>query len=134
MRAAPFLAWLALLLASLGPVLDHHFAERQPGHTHLYVGAQVPGHQHPYQQAHVHTHELLAAGQSPANPSSWPSEVVYLTNYEGIGVGLAALTGPVLHASLAFPDSGDGPLLRADAAPDAWPEAAVTPLERPPLA
>ena len=31
----------ALLLPLLGPLADHHFAERQPGHLHIYL-AGVP--------------------------------------------------------------------------------------------
>lgn len=52
------LAVLGLLLPFLGPVADHHFAERHPAHQHLYLGAAVPEHQHRYQAAHRHHHPL----------------------------------------------------------------------------
>lgn len=133
MRAVLFLAFFALLLASLGPVLDHHFAERQQAHTHFYFGVQVPDHQHPYQQAHLHPHQPDTAGQSPPSHSDWTGDMVYLTDYDGIGLGFATITGPLLYASVVFPGGGDGPILRAEAAPDAWSETAVAPLERPPL-
>ena len=45
------LAALVVFLPSLGPLYDHHFAERMPYHTH--VGA--PGeHEHGYRNLHSH--------------------------------------------------------------------------------
>ena len=44
---APLLSiFVVLLLVStgFGPVLDHRFAERQPHHTHTYVGPTIPNH------------------------------------------------------------------------------------------
>lgn len=52
------LAVLGLFLPFLGPVADHHFAERHPAHQHLYLGAAVPEHQHRYQTAHRHHHPI----------------------------------------------------------------------------
>lgn len=52
------LAVLGLFLPFLGPVADHHFAERHPAHQHLYLGAAVPEHQHRYQAAHRHHHPI----------------------------------------------------------------------------
>lgn len=52
------LAVLGLFLPFLGPVVDHHFAERHPAHQHLYLGAAVPEHQHLYQAAHRHHHPI----------------------------------------------------------------------------
>lgn len=120
------LVLLALSLASLGPVLDHHFAERQPGHTHLYLGAHVPDHLHPYQQAHTH-HRAEAA-----SPRS--DDTVYLTTQDGIGLDWSTAVSPLLDASPVFPDHGDGPLLVSEAAHRELFEAVVSPLERPPLA
>jgi hypothetical protein len=51
----------AFAAVSLQPVVDHHFAERIPGHHHLspledghHPGAVTPDHQHLHQVAHVH--------------------------------------------------------------------------------
>ena len=44
---APLLSIFVILLlvsAGFGPVLDHHFAERQPDHTHTYLGPTTPNH------------------------------------------------------------------------------------------
>ena len=63
-----------LLAAALLPALDHHLAERVPGHMHLGVlsaapllwSVRVQTHVHPYEQAHRHV-----GGQpveAPADP------------------------------------------------------------------
>lgn len=44
----------ALALPSVGPLFDHHFAERQPGHVHV-AGATRP-HTHSYEDAYHHHH------------------------------------------------------------------------------
>ena len=45
----------ALLLPAVGPLLDHHYAERVPGHLHLYL-AGVSAHTHPYEVDHRHAY------------------------------------------------------------------------------
>jgi hypothetical protein len=125
-RLAVLLALFALCLASLGPVLDHHFAERQPGHTHLYLGAQVPGHLHPYQQAHTHH-------QAEAEPSR-SDDTVYLTTHDGIGLDWSTAASPWVDAASVFPNDDDGPLQVAQGVQSRLSEAVVSPLERPPLA
>lgn len=74
----------ALLVPLLGPLVDHHFAERQPGHVHLYLtGVSVQ---------HLHHHEAFHSHDAPvADPS-----------------GLEA-AGPVLENSVIFmPQEGEG--------------------------
>ena len=47
--------------ATLGPLLDHHYAERLPNHTHLYLGPGGPNHVHPFEvQDHFHYHPFDA--------------------------------------------------------------------------
>ncbi len=41
----------AISLPSIGPLVDHHFAERLPGHDHVHDG---PAHVHKYQLTHDH--------------------------------------------------------------------------------
>ena len=53
---------LIVLLPSVGPLLDHHFAERQPYHSHL--GADL-GHEHGYRYFHAHGSE----SDPEANPA-----------------------------------------------------------------
>ena len=66
-------ATAAIFLPTLGPLLDHHYAERLPNHTHLYLGAAEYGHVHPFEvQDHVHYY-----------PDDAPSDgIVYLASYD----------------------------------------------------
>ncbi len=41
----------AISLPSIGPLVDHHYAERLPGHDHVHEG---PAHVHRYQMTHDH--------------------------------------------------------------------------------
>ncbi len=45
------LAALVVFLPSLGPLYDHHFAERMPYHTHIGVPSE---HEHGYRSLHSH--------------------------------------------------------------------------------
>ncbi len=74
----------ALLLPLLGPLADHHFAERQPGHLHIYL-AGVP-------IQHLHDHEALHTHEAP--------------NRGPVGFESG---GPVLKNSVIFmPQEGEG--------------------------
>ena len=53
---------LLVLLPSMGPLIDHHFAERQPYHSHL---GPDRGHEHQYSYFHAHGSE--------ADPESNPA-------------------------------------------------------------
>ena len=44
----------ALLIPLLGPLVDHHFAERQPGHLHLYLTGVPVQHLHDHEAYHSH--------------------------------------------------------------------------------
>jgi hypothetical protein len=125
------LAFFALVLASLGPVLDHHFAERQPGHEHLYLGKKVPTHPHPYQQVHAHPQTTES---QPENAPTAPDDTIYLTNFSGIGQDYFTLSCPLLHASLVLQEGGDGPPRQNTEVRHGLSETTVSPLERPPLA
>ena len=66
------LAVFILLLPSLGPSLDHHFAERRHDHSHLYLSTIDRAHSHPYESFH-------AEHQSP----ELSAEIVYLSSHQG---------------------------------------------------
>ena len=61
---AAYLIVAALAAPMAGPLLDHHFAERQPGHLHL-GAAGYHIHSHGYEHAHLHTHFQPSAGGYP---------------------------------------------------------------------
>ena len=67
-------ATAAVFLPTLGPLLDHHYAERLPNHTHLYFGPGDTNHVHPFEvQGHFHYHSL----EEPTDG------IVYLASYDG---------------------------------------------------
>ena len=53
-------------LPSMGPLIDHHFAERQPYHAHLSADS---GHRHEYRAPHAHTGRQ-AEDTNPALPNT----------------------------------------------------------------
>ena len=53
--ALSFLLYAAIMFPSIGPLVDHHFAERQLGHLHLYAGSL---HVHSFDQPHSHDGEV----------------------------------------------------------------------------
>ena len=66
-------ATAAVFLPTLGPLLDHHYAERLPNHAHLYLGAAEYGHVHPFEvQDHFHYYE----------DETSPDGIVYLASYD----------------------------------------------------
>ena len=75
--------WAVLLLVALawpalGPLMDHHFAERQPGHRHL---GMPHYHLHTYDGPHAHLH-------TPQRSSDQPTA---LYNYESGSVATVAV-------------------------------------------
>lgn len=64
-RTATYLPSLLLLISlalpSIGPLIDHHFAERQPGHKHL---ASLSYHTHAADGRHFHPSTLEGPGSS----------------------------------------------------------------------
>ena len=84
-------AVVALIAPLAGPVLDHHFAERQPDHLHF--GA--PGeHKHTFESSyHIHNH----ASPTPADGSL---PIALYKSDAGLAVTLAASPVNVDSASL----------------------------------
>ena len=101
-------AFLALALPSVGPLLDHHFAERQPNHVHVYFGERIVEHVHPYGLVHSHHPDIP---NSPATRTGNADGIVYLTSGDAVGPGFLFLTVVSINTDLVFPDSGDSPLL-----------------------
>ncbi len=48
------LAVAAVLTTVVGPVLDHHFAERQASHGHVFLDQVTPEHGHTADDGHAH--------------------------------------------------------------------------------
>ena len=95
-QSAAVLSIFLLLLPALGPQLDHHFAERRPDHSHVYLGAPSPRHSHPFEDGGHHAHH-----QHPRQPQ--PSGIVYLSPDEGMGQAFAGVASPMVQQSVVFP-------------------------------
>ena len=122
------LAVVALLVSALGPMLDHHFAERHPAHGHLYLGAVIPEHSHPFEHSHIHYDELYAP--APGGDEN----VIFFAPYDGSGHAHADLVVPAAVPSPRYADDG-GPLLRNGGDDAARMRGiSVPPLRQPPRA
>lgn len=80
-------ALTALFLPLFGPVLDHHFAERQPDHAHMYLDGSEYEHLHTYETYGHHPPTSLASVNGDAVQNG---NVVVLTDSHRIGPGQAA--------------------------------------------
>ena len=113
------LAVVMMVLPFLGPVIDHHFAERQPYHAHF--GADA-GHDHDYSSLHVHSDDQTAES----------GIALYSFEVSSAGPSVAMLIDSELESRLT-PDPDAVLTLRAPAS-SALRSESVAPLERPPRA
>jgi len=96
-----------LLLPTIGPILDHHFVQREPNHYHIYLGTVVPEHTHPYQEHHTHRPASLDPnGSVPDNPVGAP-DILYLTSQDGLGLSVTPFSTPVVLLEMVYSDPGD---------------------------
>ena len=129
------LAVVMAVLPFLGPVIDHHFAERQPYHAHFGTDTR---HEHYYASLHAHQ-SLLGTGpgveQAAENlPPTGSGGGIALYSFEvsSAGPSVAMLTDSELEGRLT-PDPDAVLTLRAPAS-SVLRSASVSPLERPPRA
>ena len=126
-QSLALLAVAVLLISALGPMLDHHFAERHPAHGHIYMGAVGPEHSHPFEDSHIHYDELYAPGPGDDN-------LVFFTHHDGSGHSSGDVAAPVV---LSYPRFEDDSYPLLNHSPD---KAAllrgitVYPLPKPPKA
>ena len=126
----------ALFMPFFGPMLDHHFAERQHNHEHVYFGSAGAKHVHFYELIHPHSHTQNAPATTADNgPASGelPNEVIYFTSQDGAGQSFAFFAAPSLHVDLVFPTLGDNRFLLSSTGQDSLPpETFIPPPKRPP--
>ncbi len=111
-------------LPSLGPMVDHHFAERQPYHAHL--GADT-GHVHGYRAFHEH----LPVG-SGANAPMGNEGSVALPNLEVASSAAPAAMPAETDTIRALMDAADGVFAIEGAADSVLGSVYCTPPLRPP--
>ncbi len=122
---------LMVALPAVGPLLDHHFAERQPYHAH--VGADS-SHRHDYRAAHAHPPYAAdpATGESSSTPSPGAALVLYSFEVSSPIASIAILANSNLDDRLAA--TADS-LLAIRAATEAAFASALVPVpKRPPRA
>ena len=89
------LAWalFALALPVVGPLDDHHFAERTHTHAHIYLDGRPVAHGHAYENGRSHRHwpKARATGAPGADRSAG---VLYLTSATA-SLMLAVMSAPL---------------------------------------
>ena len=126
---------LAILLLSLGPMLDHHFAERHPGHQHFYLGSADQSHPHGYQESHVHDSSWVYGSDGSWEGNSGPGGIVYLMPNDGAGHSAADITIPMAVQSARFGGGeGNRPPTGRDESATALSGASISPSVPPPRA
>ena len=126
---------ISLLLLSFGPMLDHHFAERHPGHQHIYLGSASADHSHTFERFHGHdSAELLRLLMQPTHDYS-ANGIVIITPTDGTGPGPVEVAVPLaLHALPFSVDDGTGLVKPSPEASYALSGTNVFPPKRPPRA
>ena len=126
---------VALALTSLGPMIDHHFVERHPGHAHLFFSPADFSHSHDFQRSHDH-HGSWMYGPVPGQPDRPATDgIAFFMPNDGIGYGSVDLTIPFMGQSLLFPEGDATGMLGAAGGPDGvLTGTTVTPPMRPPRA
>ncbi len=132
------LALFALAIPIVGPLDDHHFAERSHTHQHLYMDGRPAEHVHLLESGRLHRH----AGQidMPAYGREWlqPDGVAYFTDTTA-SLMVAVLNAPLHKAPEALrpasPGAGKSNPLTPFAARRPPPEGhSVAPPLPPPIA
>ena len=128
-RFAAAVAWAAAaatiaLLPGIGPMLDHHYAGRQPGHSH--VGAMFPD--------HLHSHEIAydQLNAVSADDDGEPGGMVVIAAYSGAMAAQAYVTGSASRTDLSFPDPDETQYPNTDHYRALRQQAFVTPHTQPP--
>lgn len=135
LKPAIVIALYALLLPVVGPLLDHHYAEWQHNHGHVYFGGtpEAAGfHVHIYDAGGDHGH---VPGSDYLGARGVPGGVAYFSGFDGAGSGpISSPTGPATE-TLTFPDPGDQPLLAAYGIAELPPVGVrIAPPRKPPTA
>ena len=86
------LALFALLLPVVGPLDDHHFAERTHNHGHIYLNGRPAPHAHLPDAGQWHWHPVPVPGDVAVR-AAIPGAVAYFTD-PGAAPTLAVLNAP----------------------------------------
>ena len=123
----------ALFLPFIGPMLDHHFPERQYGHVHVYLGPAVSDHGHPYEKPHFHSqpHDEAGGETGASSLGGTASGIIYLISDDGMGQEPAAPSAPMVRVAAIAP-SPDSLVIKFGHDDDILDEAFIAPPKKPP--
>ena len=132
------LALFALALPIVGPLDDHHFAERSHTHQHVYFAGVPVSHQHVGTREGVHAHPDLSG--RPDSGAGWPGGLVaaYFTDTT-TSLSLAVMHAPYHNAPESMRPAppragGDNPLEPFAAGERKLNGAGMAPPVPPPIA
>lgn len=111
-RAFAGFVWVSVaatvaLLPAIGPLMDHHYAGRQPGHTHLYLGSVLRGHVHGHEVVHTHSDgsvHVHANDGHAGHSHGAPGGVAFFASHNGAVQGHAYVPASALSVDLSFPE------------------------------
>lgn len=122
----------AVVLAILAPSIDHHSAERQLDHSHVYLTAASAsfGHPnvHPFEQNHPHG----ATSINDSGDYAGPSGILYQTSGDRSEDSGSIVPGAIIDDSLIPLGGRDSLSLVIGAGDNPYPEALVALPKRPP--
>ena len=86
-------------------MLDHHYAGRQPGHSHVHVGALLPDHLHDHEVSHHYDHTKASSAQDEEDRGGF----LVIASYSGVVFGHAYVSGSASQTELSSPDPDGTP-------------------------
>ena len=93
---------MALFFPLLGATVDHHFAERQPGHLHIFLAGAPTKHLHHHEALHSHEASGVAMPGAESARAILKNNVIFLpsdgegtTGTPTLGITLAMLTAAI---------------------------------------
>ncbi len=120
----------AIVLVFLGPLADHHFAERQHNHSHIHLTGSVAEHNHP----EVHPFEIPHSHSNTDRQATGRHGIIYQTSNDGLhDSGTGSVIAFVNKSFRPLPEEYSPPDARTDSE-SILSEAFVAPPKRPPRA
>ncbi len=133
---------LGLLLPFLGPVIDHHFAERFPHHGHIYVASPdtehihayaLPHHHHANGHSHVHGGLLPVAADTALIDTAPLPDMLFFVSNDGLTRAPMTIVVPPVRLDVPVPLLHDrGYSLPTPADDTLLAGVAVAPADEPP--
>ena len=120
----------AMILVFLGPAMDHHFAERQHDHSHLYLTSPAAGFEHPG----LHPFEQTHSHDGSSTDGAGYDGILYQTSDNGSEDSGSIVFGAVINDSLTPIGAVDSLSLSIAAGDGPYFEAFVAPPKKPPRA